>query len=137
MTLKEKINADYLSAFKARYSLAKNLLSVIKGGIQLAEKNLMTENLPDDKVIEILKAAAKSSRETISKLQDEDLKHFAELELKIIESYLPKQMEETEIRVKINELMKGGASNIAEIMRAFKDLPADRQKVAQIFNSLK
>ena len=30
-TLKQKINADYMSAFKAKNTIAKNLLSVIKG----------------------------------------------------------------------------------------------------------
>ena len=58
-------------------------------------------------------------------------------ELFIIESYLPKQMSETEIVTKIQELLDGGASNIADIMRAFATLPADRQTVASIYHSLK
>jgi hypothetical protein len=42
-----------------------------------------------------------------------------------------------EIVTKIQELVDGGASNVAEIMRAFATLPADRKMVSQIYNSLK
>ena len=135
--LKEKINADYMAAFKAKDTIKKNLLSVIKGGIQLGEKNLMVDNMPDDKVLEVLNQAAKSSRETISKLEDGPMKEFAKTELAIIESYLPKQMTEEEITEKVKSLIANGASNIAEIMRAFGNLPADRKLVAQIYNQNK
>ena len=135
--LKDQINKDYMEAFKAKDTLKKNLLSVIKGGIQLGEKHLMVENMPDDKVLEILNQAAKACRETISKLEEGELKEFAKLELSIIESYLPKQMTEDEVRNKIQELMSEGAGNIAEIMRGFANLPADRKQVAQIYNSIK
>jgi uncharacterized protein YqeY len=135
--LKDKINADYMTAFKAKDTVKKNLLSVIKGGIQLGEKHLMVENMPDDKVLEILNQAAKACRETISKLEEGELKEFAKIELAIIESYLPKQMTSDEIRDKVQALIKDGASNIAEVMRAFSTLPADRKEVAQIYNELK
>jgi len=39
LTLKEKINADYMTAFRAKNTVAKNLLSVIKGEIQTTEKS--------------------------------------------------------------------------------------------------
>lgn len=133
--LKEKINADYMAAFKARDTEKKNLLSVIKGGIELGEKILMVENMPDDKVLEVLTQAAKASRETISKLEEGALKDFAKRELAIIESYLPKQLSEEEVTKKIDEFIAGGAGNIAEIMRAFSGLPVDRQMVANIFRS--
>jgi len=97
----------------------------------------MVENMPDDKVLEILNQAAKSSRETISKLGDGELRDFAKIELEIIESYLPEQMLESEIREKIESLIADGASNVAEIMRAFATLPADRKRVAQIYQYLK
>ena len=113
------------------------MLSVIKGGIQLGEKHLMVENMPDDKVLEILNQAAKACRETISKLEEGELKEFAKVELSIIEAYLPKQMTDDEIRTKIQDLMSEGAGNIAEIMRAFATLPADRKQVAQIYHSIK
>lgn len=133
MTLKEKINADYMTAFKTKNTVAKNLLSVIKGEIQTIEKNTGVENMSDEDVIKILNKSVKSLKETQASFPSTQTAE----ELFIVESYLPKQMSEDEIRVKIQELMNEGAGNVAEIMRAFATLPADRKTVAQIFNSLK
>ena len=131
--LKEKISADYMSAFKAKNAVAKNLLSVIKGEIQTIEKNTGVETLSDAEVTKILNKTVKSLKETQSKFPSPQTAE----ELFIVESYLPKQMSETEIVAKIQELVDGGASNIADIMRAFATLPADRQTVASIYHSLK
>jgi uncharacterized protein YqeY len=133
MKLKEKINADYMLAFKSKNTIAKNLLSVIKGEIQLLEKNQMVDNLSDDEVVKILNKTVKSLKETQSKFPSAQTSE----ELLIVESYLPKQMNEDEIKLTIKELIEGGAGNIAEIMRAFSKLPADRQLVSSIYQSMK
>lgn len=133
MSLKEKIYADYMSAFKNKNTVAKNLLSVIKGEIQTIEKNTGVENLSDDEVTKILNKTVKSLKETNASFPSEQTAE----ELFIVESYLPKQMNEEEITAKIKEFMEGGAGNVAEIMRAFASLPADRKLVASIYNSIK
>ena len=133
MSLKEKIYADYMSAFKNKNTVAKNLLSVIKGEIQTIEKNTGVENLSDDEVTKILNKTVKSLKETNASFPSEQTTE----ELFIVESYLPKQMNEEEITAKIKEFMEGGAGNVAEIMRAFASLPADRKLVASIYNSIK
>ena len=130
--LKEKINKDYIDAFKAKDSIKKNLLSVVISTIQSTEKNLMVENLPDNKVTEILNSVSKSLKETISKLEDSAAKESAISELTIIESYLPKQMNEEEISNKIAELKNKGVTTMPEIMKAFAGLPADRKLVAKL-----
>jgi len=66
MTLKERINADYMTAFKTKNTVAKNLLSVIKGEIQTIEKNTQTESMADEEVIKILAKTRKSLEETRS-----------------------------------------------------------------------
>lgn len=131
--LKEKINADYMSAFKAKNVIAKNLLSVIKGEIQTQEKNAGVETLSDEDVTKILNKTVKSLKETQSKFPSDQVTE----ELGIVESYLPKQMTETEIVTKIQELVDAGASNLGEIMKAFATLPADRKLVSTLYNSLK
>ena len=131
--LKEKINADYMAAFKTRNTVAKNLLSVIKGEIQTIEKNTGVDNMSDEDVTKILNKTVKSLKETNASFPSAQTAE----ELFIVESYLPKQMNETEITVKIQELVGEGASNVAEIMRAFAALPADRKLVASIYHSLK
>ena len=132
--LKERINADYMTAFKSKDTVAKNLLSVIKGEIQTIEKNSGVTNLSDDEVVKILAKTRKSLEETRSKFPSDQVT----TELYIVESYLPKQMSEDEIRSKIKELVESGqAGNIAEVMRAFGSLPADRKIVASVYQSIK
>jgi uncharacterized protein YqeY len=100
-TLKQKINADYMSAFKAKNTVAKNLLSVIKGEIQTAEKNSNVENMSDEDVIKILKKTVKSLKETNASFPSAQTAE----ELFIAESYLPKQMSEDEIKTAVDEII--------------------------------
>jgi uncharacterized protein YqeY len=101
LTLKEKINADYMSAFKAKNTIAKNLLSVIKGEIQTIEKNSGVENMSDEEVVKILKKTVKSLKETNASFPSAQTAE----ELFIAESYLPKQMSEDEIRIAVDEII--------------------------------
>jgi uncharacterized protein YqeY len=130
--LKEKINADYMTAFKSKNVLAKNLLSVIKGEIQTIEKNVGVETLSDEEVTKILNKTVKSLKETQSKAATPQTAE----ELFIVESYLPKQMTSEEIEMKIDEMIEfGAASNMGEVMKAFAGLPADRKLVSDIYRS--
>ena len=87
MTLKERISADYMTAFRAKDSVAKNLLSVIKGEIQTIEKNTGIENMSDEDVTKILNKTLKSLKETLQASDSVDTK----LELTIIEAMGPKE----------------------------------------------
>lgn len=130
--LKEKINADYMTAFKSKNVIAKNLLSVIKGEIQTIEKNVGVETLSDEEVTKILAKTRKSLEETRSKFPSDQVTE----ELFIVESYLPKQMTSEEIEMKIDEMIEfGAASNVGEVMKAFSGLPADRKLVSDIYKS--
>jgi uncharacterized protein YqeY len=131
--LKEKIRADYMSAFKAKNTISKNFLSVILGEIQNIEKNIGVETLGDEEVTKILNKTVKSLKESQSKFPSAQTTE----ELSIIESYLPKQMTEGEIRVVIENLISDNDLNIAEVMRAFASYPADRKLVAEVYHSLK
>jgi uncharacterized protein YqeY len=130
--LKEKINEDYMAAFRSKNVLAKNLLSVIKGEIQTIEKNVGVETLSDEEVTKILNKTVKSLKETQSKAANPQ----TEEELFIVESYLPKQMTPEQIEMKIDDLIEfGAASNTGEVMKAFAGLPADRKLVSDIYKS--
>jgi uncharacterized protein YqeY len=132
MTLKEKISADYMVAFKAKDSVAKNLLSVIKGEIQTIEKNTGIENMSDEDVTKILNKTLKSLKETLQASDSVDTK----LELAIIEAYLPKQLSKEEIFNKITELKTAGITNIGQIMKEFAGLPVDRKVVSEVIKEI-
>jgi hypothetical protein len=132
MTLKEKINADYMTAFKAKDAVSKKLLSVIKGEIQTIEKNVGVDSLSDEEVTKILNKTVKSLKETLQASDSADTK----LELEIVEAYLPKQLSKDEILSKVTELKVAGITNIGQIMKEFATLPVDRKLVSEVIKEV-
>ena len=138
--IKEQINKDYMTAFKSKNTVAKNLLSVVKGEIQTQEKNTGVDNLSDEDVLKILTKTAKSLNETIKSLapidgKGEDIVQAC-AELAIIECYLPKQMSRDEITEKVTELVNSGITNIGSIMKEFAQLPVDKKIVSEVIKEL-
>ena len=139
-TLKERISADYMSAFKAKNTVAKNLLSVIKGEIQTIEKNTGVETLSDEEITKILNKTVKSLNETLKSLapvdgKGEDIVQAA-TELSILQGYLPKQMSKDEITQKVVELKANGVTNIGAIMKEFANEPVDRKLVNEVIKEV-
>jgi uncharacterized protein YqeY len=132
MTLKEKISKDYIEAFKAKNTVAKNLLSVIKGEIQTVEKNTGVENLSDEDVTKILNKSVKSLKETLTSVTDSAKLVEVQTELNIVEAYLPKQLSVEEIQSKIDALVASGMKNMGMIMKEFNSLPADKKLVSEM-----
>ena len=128
MLLKQRINADYMDALKNKQIDKKNFLGVIRGEIQNEEFRPL--GIGDDAtVLNILRKIEKSLKQTNT------AESLAELEY--IKPYLPAEMTEADIVAKITELKATGASNIAEVMRAFATLPADRKLVSEVYHSMK
>ena len=132
MTLKEKINKDYIEAFKSKNTVAKNLLSVIKGEIQTIEKNTGVENLSDEDVIKILNKTVKSLKETLTSVTESEKMMYVQTELSIVDSYLPTQLSVEEIQSKIDALVASGMKNMGMIMKEFNSLPADKKMVSEM-----
>ena len=141
--IKEQINKDYMTAFKSKNTVSKNLLSVVKGEIQTIEKNTGVENMSDEDVLKILQKSAKSLRETISSLEKTQTGMYfsndlvlAREELSIIESYLPKQMSKDEVTQKVTELVNSGITQMGAIMKEFASLPVDKKMVSEVVKEL-
>lgn len=130
MKLREQINKDYMTAFKEKNTVAKNLLSVIKGEIQTTEKNVGSE-LSDEEVVKILAKSVKSLKEMVESGSEQ-----ASVELAIVEAYLPKQMSKEEVAQKVAEVINSGATNIGAIMKEFATLPADKKLVSEVAREL-
>lgn len=128
MTQKEKIEKDYIVAFKAKNTVAKNLLSVVKGEIQNTEKNVGQTSLSDEDVNKILSKISKSLKET----DDEESKQ----QLIIVNGYLPTQMSKEEIIKKVSEIVNSGVTNIGGIMKEFASLPADKKMVSEAIKEI-
>jgi uncharacterized protein YqeY len=111
-TLKERINEDFMSAFKNKEMDKKNFLGVIKGDIQNEEGRGIEPT--DENVLKILKKTEKSLKESIKK-GDES----AKAELEILKTYLPELMSEEKIKEIVSSLVGEGKNNIGLIMKEF------------------
>ena len=109
MLLKDKINQDFLLAFKNKEMDKKNFLTVVKGEIQNEEGR--TGIASDETVITILKKLEKSLKQTNT---PESLK-----ELEYIKPYLPVMMDEDKIREIIAQFKNQGLNNMGQMMGEF------------------
>ena len=107
MNLTEKINNDLKDAMKSNDSIRLQTIRSIRALILEFEKSGSGKKLNDEEEIKLLTSAAKKRKEAIEeylKAGRNDLASLEEAELKIIMSYLPKQLTMDEIIGKIKEL---------------------------------
>lgn len=115
MTIKEKINADFLTAMKAKDLDAKAALSSIKAAITVAEKANGNTELPDSDVLKIITKAIKQREESIVLFEKggrPELAHKEASEAAILRNYMPRQMTPQEITDALTEIMQGFAGII-------------------------
>ncbi len=114
MGLFQRIEDDLRASIKSKDEEKLRTLRMLKADI-LYEKTKGTEDLTEDKVIEIVLRGAKKRKESIAEYEKAgrtDLADREHAELKIIEDYLPRQMSEDEIAKVVDDKLKelGGAS---------------------------
>ncbi len=120
MSLKETINQDIKQAMLAKRKAELTALRSIKAAILLAETEKgAKEELSTDLEMKLLMKAAKQRKESgelFKKEGREDLADKEFFEYEIISNYLPKQMEEAEVKNTIEAIIaKVGASNMADM----------------------
>lgn len=102
MSLKQKINDDIKQAMLAKQKETLIALRSIKSAILLAETEKGAgEELSEDVEMKILMKAAKQRKESGELFKKEGRNDLAEKELfeyEVISKYLPKQMDENELR---------------------------------------
>lgn len=124
MSLKEKIHKDMLSAVKAKESEKVDILKMALASIKNAEiekgKELSLENEE-----EVLRKEEKKLKDAIEEYEVAGRKDLVEKEkkqLEVLEQYLPKLMQEGEVREvvekKIAEIGAQGPSDMGKIMGA-------------------
>jgi uncharacterized protein YqeY len=108
MKLFETINADYIAAYKAKDTIAKSALSGLKAKIQDAEKAKHAGPITDDLVLKVIISAAKTRTQSIAEYEKAgrtDLVDTEKAELKVIEKYLPAQLNPDGLRSAVLEVL--------------------------------
>jgi uncharacterized protein YqeY len=143
MSLKEKIEKDFITAFKSKDINAKAALSSIKAAITVAEKANPSWVATDDEVIKIVNKGIRQREESINMYElacrDELVRKEAD-EICVLRSYMPTQMTETEIESEVKIIMSvidaGGNRNklIGQTMGTFNKKFQGRADSSAVMN---
>jgi len=117
MALEEKINADIKTAMLARDAAKLDALRAVKSTILLLKTS--PEGYTDDTEIKALQKMVKQRKETADIYKTQSRNDLMDIELfqaGVIESYLPKQMAEEDIKAEIAKIILSvGASSPADM----------------------
>ena len=98
--IKASLQDELKAAMRQRDSQRRNAIRLLQSSIKQVEIDTRAQ-LDDDGVLKILRREAKQRRETISEMEDAgrtDDADDARYELELIETFLPRQMTEDELR---------------------------------------
>ncbi len=107
MSLKDKINQDLKEAMKAGDKIRLQTIRSIRALILEFEKSGANREMTEEDEIKLLTSAAKKRKESIEQYAKggrEELALKEAEELKIIETYLPKQLSEKEVEEFVKNL---------------------------------
>ena len=123
--MKTRLMEDLKEAMKNKDIIAKNTIQAIRAAVLQEEKDKQIE--ADNAIIETILMKEKKKRvdalEQFNKAGRDDLIHQTEMEIKIIEGYLPEQMSEEEIR--------------AELQTIITEMNADKKMFGQVMGAAK
>lgn len=117
MEIEEKVQADMKSAMLAKDSGKLEAIRAIKSVLLLLKTS--PEGLTEDAVMKALQKEVKKRKESADIYTTQGRSDLAEVELfqaGVIEAYLPKQMDEAELRVALTQLItEVGATSAADM----------------------
>jgi len=131
MSLEEKINQDIKKAMLAREKEKLEALRAIKTALLIAKTEKgASDGMTKEAELKILQRLVKQRKESATIFEEKNRKELAEKEIfeaKVIEVYLPEQMSDEELTIKvqkiINELGATSMADMGKVMgRASKEL---------------
>jgi uncharacterized protein YqeY len=127
MSLLATIKADQLKARKERNGIVAAILTTLIGEVETKSKKELRE-LTDTEVIAIIKKFLDGVNECIDKSTDGEKRDHSYVEKVILEGYMPKQLEVSEIQEILLALSIGEPDglNVGKAMSHFKQYYAGR-----------
>lgn len=105
--LKEQVNKAYIEAMKAKDTVAKNILILVKSGILQVEKDSKV-TLDDQGVMNVISKMikkAKDSEEMFAQGGRQDLVDQTKREIEILSVYMPEAMSADELTALVKEVI--------------------------------
>ena len=127
MTLREKIPEDLKNALRNRSELELSVLRMLQAAIRNKEIEIKKgkEFLTDEEVIEVVSGEVKRRKEAVSEYTKANRQELADketAEVDILMRYMPKQMEEEEIRLEtrnaIDEVNALSVKDMGKVMKS-------------------
>ena len=143
MKLENKISHEIKEAMKAKDNVRLETLRSIKSGIILIKtKSSEKKDLTENDEINLLQKLVKQRKESANIFKSQkrnDLANSEEAQLKIIQEFLPKQMEDLELEKIINDIvLKFNATSMKDMGKVMGNVNkivagrADSKKIAEI-----
>ena len=120
--LRDQLRSDLRDAMRAKDAPRRNTIRMLEAAIKNAEIDRRGQELEDSDILAILQRQVKQRRESIEQFTQggrEDLAKKEQVEITIIEAYLPQQLTLEEVEVKAR----------ATIAQVGASSPGDRGKV--------
>jgi len=143
--LKEKLLADLQEAMRNHDTLRRDVIRFVRAAIANAEI-AWQHPASDEEVVDLLRKEVKRHQESIELFRQggrEDLVQQEEAELRVIQSYLPTQLSEQEVREAVQRIIaelgaRGPAALGAVMKRAMEELrgKADGRLINQVARDL-
>lgn len=123
--MKERLLEDLKLAMKSQDKVKLSVIRMVKAAIQMEEIAKKRE-LTEDEIVSILAKQIKTRKESIqefAKANRNDLVEQNEAEVAILNTYMPKMMEESEIEALIEEVFaKVNSTGVNDIGRVMKEI---------------
>ena len=146
MALIETIESDYIVAMKAKDADKVGVLRLVKAAFGTVAIEKKKNTLDEAEMIEVLRKQVKQRRESLDSFEKagrQDLAAKEKKEMEILQTYLPKEMSDDEIRQLAQKAIQtSGAKVKAEMGKVMKELmplvkgKADGKRVTDILNSM-
>lgn len=141
--MKNKIQSDYITAFKEKDIVTKNVLSLVKGEILNQEIN-KKEELTDDEIINIIEKQIKLRKDGISEFEKAGRQNLIDQyndEIKVLEKYMPTKLTPEEIDSIIedafNTIKPEGVKDFGLIMKEVTPKLKGRADIKEVSNVIK
>lgn len=126
MLLEDRIYQDYVAALKARDKTKTDFLSMVRAELRNAGIDLKKKPLPDTDALVVLKKQKKKleeSKESILTSGRKDLLEKVNVEISIMDGYLPQQLDVDQISKVVYEVITSlQASSIKDMGKVMKEV---------------
>ena len=127
MNLKQQLDNDVIVSMKAKDSFKTKLLRNLQSKIKQVEVDTQ-QSVNEEQILTVLQKQIKQRKESFQIFKDNNRKDLAEVEeqeLFILESYLPKQMDEETltliVKSTIDSLEATSMKDMGKVMKALKE----------------